>query len=259
MSITAPQKKQIDALEKTVAFLAKRDGIDKTLKIIRYSAKLALAVSPSNAGLRDKLSDLESSIGTSRKAYRLGKFLQNINAIRKMPIRAPHASLELLANFGECIYYFVDQFQWLVKIGILPKQFGPHLTKFSASGELLGYVASITLNVLRLHYLLEREIALIAELQRRRREREAQSGSAFSGIDDVKDEALLSEIRQLRSRRALRTLGLAQDLADALLALADLQSDDTLRTSILSHKAVLAAAGLVSGCISAYKNWPGVN
>jgi Peroxisomal biogenesis factor 11 (PEX11) len=105
---------------------------------------------------------------------------------------------------------------------------------------------------------LEREVALIAELQRRRRARAAYgSPSAASGEDDEKDDALLSEIRQLRARRALRTLGLAQDLADALLAFADLRGDSRAGSGVLSSKAVLAIAGLVSGCISAYKNWPG--
>ena len=82
----------------------------QTLKIIRYASKLLLATSLEGS---TQLSSLESSIGTSRKAYRLGKFLQNINAARKIPLRHhPHATLELVANAGECIYYFVDQFQW---------------------------------------------------------------------------------------------------------------------------------------------------
>lgn len=87
----------------------------QTLKIMRYTARLVLAtplVDPSNKELRTKLLGLEGSLGTSRKAYRLGKFLQNVNAIRKVPLRAPHALLELLFNLGEGLYYFVDQFQW---------------------------------------------------------------------------------------------------------------------------------------------------
>jgi hypothetical protein len=155
----------------------------------------------------------------------------------------------------------------LVKAGIIPARFGPHFTRVSASGELLGYSASVILAVLRLHYLLEREVALIAELRRRRRARAAQgSASTSPGEDDEKDDALLSEIRQLRARRALRTLGLAQDIADSLLALADLKSTGGggsgsgaggRGTGVLNSKALLAIAGLVSGCISAYKNWPG--
>jgi hypothetical protein len=132
----------------------------------------------------------------------------------------------------------------------------------SASGELLGYSASVILAILRLHFLLEREVALIAELQRRRRARAAYSSASTSGEDDEKDDALLSEIRQLRARRALRTLGLAQDLADAFLAFADLRGDSSAAaggrcSGVLNNRALLAIAGLLSGCISAYKNWPG--
>jgi hypothetical protein len=159
----------------------------------------------------------------------------------------------------------------LVKAGVLPARFGAPLTKISASGELIGYVASIALAVLRLHYLLEREVALIAELQRRRRERAERAayatlygGSAVSSLDahlteDEKDDALRLEIKSLRARRALRTLGLAQDVADMLLAVADLRGSGAKRgtAAVLSNRGVLAAAGLLSGCISAYKNWPG--
>ena len=37
----------------------------------------------------------------------------------------------------------------------------------SALGELAGYCGSITLSVMRISLLLEREVALIAELRRR--------------------------------------------------------------------------------------------
>jgi hypothetical protein len=281
-----------DGLDKTVLFLNRRDGIDKVIKIARYAAKLVLATSPAepgNAELLKSLGAVEATLGTSRKVYRMGKFLQNLRAMRQVPLRAPYASLELLANAGECLYYFLDQFQWcarratasghlsstalpppiaaqshrltsprspaaarrLVRSGVLPAAAGPRLTQLSASGELVGYAASITLAVLRLHNLLEREVALIAELQRRRSLRAA----AGADPEDDKDAALVGEIRGLRARRALRTLGLAQDLADALLALADLRD---AKEGVLSHRGLLAACGLLSGCISAYKNWPGV-
>lgn len=127
------------------------------------------------------------------------------------------------------------------------------MTRISASGELLGYVASITLTLLRLHNLLEREVALLAELKRRRRARAEKAE-----VDDGKDDILVAEIKQLRTRRVLRTLGLAQDIADAFLALADLRGNvsGSSNNSLFSSKSLLAIAGLVSGCISAYKNWP---
>lgn len=61
-------KPSADTLDHTVAFLARRDGIDKTLKLIRYGTRLVLA-SGALAGRGDleaRLGKFESSIGTSR-------------------------------------------------------------------------------------------------------------------------------------------------------------------------------------------------
>jgi hypothetical protein len=227
----------------------------QVLKILRYSARLALATalsgSDANRDLVAALSQFESSVGNSRKAYRLGKFLGNANAMRKLPVRAPYVLLELLANAGECCYYFLEQVQWLARSGVLPPRLAPRVTRLSACGELVGYAASIILNTVRIRSIVEREVALGAELRRRL----AVSGTA----DDEKNKPLAAEIAQLRARRVLRTLGLVQDLADSLLALADIRQaapGQQQRAGLLSNRAVLAAAGLLSGCLSAYKQWP---
>lgn len=48
-----------------------------------------------------------------RKAYRLGKFLQDVNGARKMKAwSSSWALLELMAYAGEGTYYFLDQFLW---------------------------------------------------------------------------------------------------------------------------------------------------
>ena len=63
----------------------------------------------------------------------------------------------------------------LVKSGLLPPHLGPRLTRISATGELVGYTASITLNVLRVVAILEREMLLLGELHRRLKVGGAQS------------------------------------------------------------------------------------
>lgn len=47
-----------------------------------------------------------------RKAYRLGKWLADVNAMRKMPLTTRFAYLELLASGGSAVYYFVEQLTW---------------------------------------------------------------------------------------------------------------------------------------------------
>lgn len=111
--------KDTDLLGKSVAFLQKRDGTDKLLKILRYSAKLALAtkvISPSSPASQ-RLKSFESSVGISRKALRLGKFLQDVNELRRAPSFATtEGVLELISSGGEGVYYFVEQFIWLVSL-----------------------------------------------------------------------------------------------------------------------------------------------
>lgn len=61
-------EQQQDALEKSVAFLQKRDGIDKVLKIIRYAAKLACVsvLKDSDSDFAMQLRSFESSVGVTR-------------------------------------------------------------------------------------------------------------------------------------------------------------------------------------------------
>ena len=49
-----------------------------------------------------------------RKAYRLGKWLSDLNTLRNTPVLTKAGSLELLASGGEGVYYFVEQLTWFV-------------------------------------------------------------------------------------------------------------------------------------------------
>ncbi|KAL0314731.1 UNVERIFIED_CONTAM: Peroxisomal membrane protein 11A [Sesamum angustifolium] len=73
-------KNQKDFLTHLEIYLAKRDGVDKLLKISRYATKIILASSlVAQEPLVTRLKSFESSVGVSRKAFRLGKF-QDVNA-----------------------------------------------------------------------------------------------------------------------------------------------------------------------------------
>ena len=84
-----------------------------------------------------------------------------------------------------------------------------------------------------------------------------QGGDGDDSDTAAAAKLLCSEIRLLRARRVLRTLGLVQDLADLLIVLPEVRPSK--KGGLLSHGAFIALAGLVSGCLSAYKNWQAVS
>ena len=70
---------------RTVSFLSKRDGIDKLLKLAKYLSSLGIEVGAGGKGANQSgLRDLEKALSLSRKAFRLGKFLGNVNKLAKL-------------------------------------------------------------------------------------------------------------------------------------------------------------------------------
>ena len=245
-------------LERTVGFLEKRDGVDKVLKIARYSVRLLLATGAVTSPAATRaLKDTERGLGSSRKAYRIGKFLRCVGALRKQRRLVPSISssvLEGTAAVGEGVYYFVDQFQFLVSVGVLSGRQGRHLTKVSSVAELVFCSSDIVLNVLRLRNLLEREVELIRELRRRRRQCD-ERGQKFDYEDDI-NVALVDEVNALRKRRFLRTMTIIDDLANAVLAFDDARSAYGVRRGRRTSNVVLGVLGVVSGVVGFWKKFP---
>lgn len=87
----------------------------QTLKVIRYTSRLLLAGTSVQATLPEvgkKLSSLESSIGTTRKALKLGKFLQGVQDARDIKLGSENALLEFVAVVSDATYLFCEQLQW---------------------------------------------------------------------------------------------------------------------------------------------------
>ncbi|XP_047084209.1 peroxisomal membrane protein 11-3-like [Lolium rigidum] len=218
-----------DFLAHLEAYLARRDGVDKLLKISRYAARLALAAGPPlPPAASARLKAFESSVGLSRKAFRLGKFVQDVNALRAATAAPP---LVLLAYGGEGVYYFLEQFVWLAKAGLLPAHLLPRLQRLSAWAELLGYVGSITIKL--------KEVAKM--------ESSIKTMRLNKEVRGEEDEA----VRTMRAKLLLKRLSVVQDVADAFMALGDV----TDGRGLLGSSTLTASAGLLSALISTHKNW----
>nr|GMD63720.1 peroxisomal membrane protein 11A [Ipomoea batatas] len=209
--------KNRDFLIHLEAYLAKRDSVDKLLKISRYA----------------------TNVGVSRKAFRLGKFLQDINAFRGLSFTSPaHFFLALVAYGGEGLYYFVEQFVWLGKAGLIDKKHLSQLQRISAWCELIGYIGSVSLKVKELQRISEDEAGVVSNIET----------AAVGGLARLADG---EKLRKLREKKLLKRLSIAQDFADALMAVADIRDGKGL----LSGKLLLSSAGLLSALISTHKNW----
>ena len=71
-----------DELDHAVAFLKTRDGLDKSLKLLRYAAMLGAFGADPRGVAGSKLRHLDRSTATARKFLRLGKFLGNARDLR---------------------------------------------------------------------------------------------------------------------------------------------------------------------------------
>ncbi|KAK6792872.1 hypothetical protein RDI58_011953 [Solanum bulbocastanum] len=236
-----PNPKNKDFLIHLEAYLAKRDGVDKLLKISRYASKIILASSviPESLPLSLRLKSFESSVGVSRKAFRLGKFVQDVNALRSANISSKEELLlSILAYGGEGLYYFVEQFVWLGKAGLIDKKNLNSLQKISAWCEFIGYIGSVSLKVKELRQISEDEQCLLST-------REISMIRGFGYADEEE------KLRKLRLKKLMKRLSVIQDFADGLMALADISDGK----GMLSAPLLLSSAGLLSALISTHKNW----
>ncbi|XP_050364438.1 peroxisomal membrane protein 11A [Argentina anserina] len=234
-----PNKK--DFLNHLEAYLAKRDGVDKLLKISRYAAKIVLTSSalPETLTLTHRLMSFESSVGVSRKAFRLGKFVQDVNALRSSHFDSTEdVFLSIVAYGGEGVYFFVEQFVWLVKSGLIDKKHARRLGLMSAWAEFVGYLGSVSLKMRDLNRIKEEEKRVKMSIE-------------VAITRGIKCEEEKERLGKLIEKKLMKRFSVVQDLADALMAVADIRDGKGHFLGPLS----VSIAGLLSALISTHKNW----
>ncbi|KAG9440930.1 hypothetical protein H6P81_021095 [Aristolochia fimbriata] len=240
LSMAKPSKDR-DFLNHLEVYLAKRDGVDKLLKISRYASKIVISSSllSENHDLHRRLKSFESSVGVSRKAFRLGKFVQDLNALRTSASDSTEDRiLALIAYGGEGLYYFVEQFVWLAKTGLIDPKTSARLQKISAWAEFIGYIGSISLKRRDLRRIMEEEAALKSEVP--------ELKSKGQGVDKEEEK-----LKKLAEKRLLKKLSILQDVADGLMAVADIRDGK----GPLSAPLLMAYAGMLSALINGRLIW----
>ncbi|TXG52270.1 hypothetical protein EZV62_021439 [Acer yangbiense] len=172
-----------DFLNHLEAHLAKREGVDKLLKISNFATKIILASSvlPETATLTRRLKSFESSVEFDSKQ---------------------ELFLSVVANVGEGLYYFVEQFIWLVYLGLIYHKHLRNLEKISVWADFIGYFGSISLT--------------IRDLKRINKDEEALKSSIKVAIS--RGNGYCEEEEKL-----MNGLSIVQDLAEGLTALVDIR------------------------------------
>ncbi|KAG5228559.1 hypothetical protein OIU76_017998 [Salix suchowensis] len=224
-----------DTVDKLVIFLAKRDGIDKLVKTFQYVSKLGhWHVETTHPDAATRFKQWEVSSGLGRKAFRTGRFLTGFNALRRGPGATPTLKiLSVLANAGEMVYFFFDHFLWLSRIGTLDAKLARRMSFISAFGESFGYIFFIISDFIIMKEGLETERRLLIS-------------SKEDGSEDAKERT-----GKIRAERVMRLMAVAANVADLIIALADIEPNP-----FCNHAVTLGISGLVSAWAGWYRNWP---
>ncbi|XP_042379106.1 peroxisomal membrane protein 11-4-like [Zingiber officinale] len=214
-----------DTVDKLVVFLAKRDGIDKLVKTFQYVSKLVhWQAEASRPDLARRAKSWEVASGLSRKAFRSGRFLTGFNALRRSPGSTPlFRFLAVFANAGEMVYFFFDHFLWLSRVGVLDAGLARRMSYVSAFGEALGYVFFVAMDAIMIK----------------------------KGLAEEATAAKEEEVRRIRGDRMMRLMAVAANLADFVIAVADIEPNP-----FCNHAVTLGISGLVSAWAGWYRNWP---
>lgn len=230
-----------DTVDKLVIVLAKRDGIDKLVKTFQYVSKLAhWHVEATHPDLAQRAKQWEVASGLSRKAFRSGRFLTGFNTLRRSPGTSKLLrGLAIFANAGEMVYFFFDHFLWLARIGVINANLARRMSFISAFGESVGYVFFIVSDFLLIKQGLEKQRGLEKE--------DLMDGSS----SDEKGAERRDVVKKIRGDRIMRLMAVAANLADLIIALADIEPNP-----FCNHAVSLGASGLVSAWAGWYRNWP---
>lgn len=220
-----------DTVDKLVIFLAKRDGIDKLVKTFQYVSKLVhWHVEKTHPDAANRAKQWEVASGLSRKAFRSGRFLTGFNALRRNPgPTTTFRQLAVLANAGEMVYFFFDHFLWLSRIGVLDAKLARRMSFISAFGESFGYI-----------FFIISDFIIIQEGVKA--ERMIKGGESKDAKENIK---------KIRGERVMRLMAVAANLADLIIALADIEPNP-----FCNHAVTLGISGLVSAWAGWYRNWP---
>ncbi|MCL7040515.1 hypothetical protein MKW94_016671 [Papaver nudicaule] len=134
------------------------------------------------------------------------------------------------------VYFFFDHFLWLSRIGVLDARLAKRMSFTSAFGEAFGYV-----------FFIISDFILINEGLNMQKKLTLQSGSKSPEEVETTEKSL----KKIKEDRVMRLMGMSANLADLIIALAEIEPNP-----FCNHAVTLGISGLVSAWAGWYRNWP---
>ena len=160
------------------------------MKKLQYVGKLAhYKLQGKNPELTGRCKNLEVACGMSRKVFRAGRSLTGV--LRKLAAH-PELIIQLLTMFGnsaEIVYWLLDHFTWLAKVGVLDPTVANTSMYVSALGESVAYIFFITVDVILIKRATKAESALKTQLTKLEAASEQESQNP-TNVDQVRPSFL---------------------------------------------------------------------
>mmetsp|Transcript_27 Transcript_27/g.77 ORF Transcript_27/g.77 Transcript_27/m.77 type:complete len:242 (+) Transcript_27:42-767(+) len=115
----------MEQLDKTVKFMKRTDGRDKSFRVLQYSSMLLVALLREDTKLSDVIGSLRRAMSTTRKALRLVRMLENVQTVRQVLYWWKSEAenrisriFDVLAAVSEVFYFYYDHLVWLHRVNL---------------------------------------------------------------------------------------------------------------------------------------------
>ncbi|KAK9113165.1 hypothetical protein Scep_020684 [Stephania cephalantha] len=254
--------KNKDYMDHAVAFLEKRDGLENCLSIAMYASRVILSTSHHHQQQQhlapSRLERFHESLRLTRQALHLGKFIEDLNKLRKLEFGSHQdlMTLNLMAHGGSGLHHFLEQFLWLEKTGLISDDGGGtfnKLDKLSNYAELVGYVGSLGLKSISLVETLQRERNLESRIRGERTASSSDNNAAGGGDHNelVMISGLKGEMIKVKEEKLKQQIQVARCFLDVAVKLALIRGEHLY----FGNPFFAALKGLVLSILTTRKIW----
>jgi len=214
---------------------------DKVLRFIQYAAKIEKFASPENQKI---LRAVSSNLGGSRRAFRLWRWLEGIDASRKLVSPDPATlALGYARHSLYSTYFFCDNLIWCGERGIWKPADFDRFKKFTYTVWYLAILANILLSIRSYQVVVETIIS--TEVARKKLVQKRRDGE---NVDKEMSDAM-QKMRSLESKKFELAQALLRDGLDFFIPF------NQAHNGTIVNENVIGLIGVFTSILSLFNIW----